>query len=152
MDEIDELEKQMADLEDKHKKLIESKRLTVLDATRMNVKRYNFTAKELDLLEIKSPTDNLASNLRKNDLVKPKNIGDVKSKQKIERVSMYVNPANPSETCSGGQGNKPKWFRDHIDKCAANGLTKEDAKEQMLLKNMSPLNQLSQVIDTQSSD
>lgn len=152
MDEIDELEKQMADLEDRHKKLIESKRISVLEATRMTVKRYNFTAKELDLLEIKSPTENLASNLSKSDLGKPKSIGDVKNKQKIERVSMYFNPANSSETCPGGQGNKPKWFRDHIDKCAANGLTKEEAKEQMLLKNIPPLNQLSQVIDTQSSD
>ena len=89
--ELDLLEKQIAELQGKYKVLLDNKRADALQATRQAVRQYGFTASELGL----------------------SGSGATK-KTSSPKEPKYANPANPEQTWVGG-GASPKWVKAHIE-------------------------------------
>lgn len=84
--EVQELEQQIAELQAKKQAILAGKRKEALEATRANVRLYEFTAQELGLTsggKLKAPA--------------------------VAKEARYQNPNNPAETWHGGKGPKPKW-------------------------------------------
>lgn len=155
VDPIKAVEKQIDELNEKRKQLIDNTRSDVLETTKFNVKRYNFTAKELDILEIDSSDEDLSSRSSKKGQVQSSgdgNIKNTKNKDKSSTELTYANPADPSQTCHGGQGRKPKWFIDQIKKDEANGISKEISMQRMLVTKVAPLNQSTDVSEAPSNN
>lgn len=85
-DDIQVIEQQIADLQQRKKLLLDGQRFEVLRDVKNNVRLFGFTASELGL------GAGLHSAARKAE-------------------AKYANPADTSQTWHGGKGPRPKWIR-----------------------------------------
>lgn len=91
--EIEKLEQQIKELQEKRQSILNEKRNEKLAEVKMIVRDYGFTASDLGL----------STNKKKST-----------GKQKAE--AQCANPKDPSQTWAGGKGRKPTWVKDHLDK------------------------------------
>ena len=87
--EIQDLEQQIAELQAKKHAILAGQRKEALEATRANIRLYEFTALELGLTAA----------------------GGKSKAPAVAKEARYQNPNNPAETWHGGKGPKPKWVR-----------------------------------------
>ena len=91
MDQLEQLEQQIAQLQAKRQEILNTKRSQVLDQLRAAIRLYGFSAHELG-------------------------IGSATGKSKsAPRDAKYANPQNPSQTWAGGKGKRPNWVRLHLE-------------------------------------
>jgi DNA-binding protein H-NS len=93
MSELQKLETQIKELEEKRKAIINEQRSEKLSEAKTLIKEFGFTASELGI-----PT------------------GKKKTADKPKGEAKYSNPKDPSQTWSGGKGRKPTWVKEHLDK------------------------------------
>ncbi len=91
--DLQEIELEIASLQKKKQAILDSKRATVLEETRTNVRLYGFTSAELGFGKISgAPVKSL-----------------------IGKEAKYANPENTSQTWHGGKGPKPHWVKAHLE-------------------------------------
>lgn len=93
MTELQKLEIQIKELEEKRKAIINEQRGAKLSEAKALIKEFGFTASELGM-----PT------------------GKKKAADKPKGEAKYANPKNQSQTWAGGKGRKPSWVKEHLDK------------------------------------
>lgn len=93
MSELQKLETQIKELEEKRKAIINEQRSEKLSEAKTLIKEFGFTASELGI-----------SKNKKKAVDKPKGEAN------------YANPKDPSQTWAGGKGRKPAWVKEHLDK------------------------------------
>lgn len=113
MDELEKLEKQIADLEKAKQDILNKRRAGVLQDVLRQIAQYGFTAKELGL---KGGSSGSKKEGQRPNTAAPK------------REAKYQNPNNAFQTWAGGKGIKPKWVKEHL----ANGGKLDD----FLIKNV----------------
>jgi DNA-binding protein H-NS len=86
-DELQTIEQQIADLQQKKKSILDNQRGSVLKETRQIIRLYGFNVAELGLGATPASA--------KADRPKPE--------------AKYYNPDNPEQTWHGGKGPRPKW-------------------------------------------
>lgn len=91
--ELEKLEQQIKELENKRQAILNEKRGEKLAEAKEIIRDYGFTASELGL-----PT------------------GKKKPTNKPKADAKYSNPKDSSQTWAGGKGRKPSWVKDHLDK------------------------------------
>lgn len=91
--EIEKLEQQIKELQEKRQSILNEKRKEKLSEVKIIVRDYGFTATDLGLSAKKK-----------------------KSTDKPKAEAQYVNPKDPSQTWAGGKGRKPAWVKDHLAK------------------------------------
>lgn len=95
---IDDLDKEISDLQAKRKAIFDSTRSAVLEATLSTVIKYKFTAVELGLVGLKATQKEVSTKVSASEKAEPK----------------YQDPAT-GKTWGGGRGATPKWVKAHID-------------------------------------
>ncbi|MCX8087391.1 MAG: H-NS histone family protein [Rhodocyclaceae bacterium] len=92
-DEISAIEQQIAELTAKRQALLNSRRHEAIQQVKSLIAQYGLTAVELGFRS-------------------KGRAGAEPSKA----APKYANPANPSQTWSGGKGARPKWVKEHLAK------------------------------------
>lgn len=85
--ELNSIEKQIAELQQKKQAILESKRSEALDDVRTKIRQFGFSAADVGLKK------------------------DGKSIAPPRAEAKYANPADASQTWPGGKGAKPKWAK-----------------------------------------
>jgi len=96
-DTLESLDKEAAIIAEKRKALLAKTRDADLEKAKTLVKTYGFTAVELGVV---APT-------AKTTKVKP---------VKAIKAPKYIDPTNPEKMWAGGQGQRPKWVKEHLAK------------------------------------
>ncbi|MDE2344746.1 MAG: H-NS histone family protein [Betaproteobacteria bacterium] len=91
MDQLEQLDQQIAQLQAKRHEILSEKRAQVLEELRATIRLYGFSAHELGM---------------------GSSSGKIKS---APRDAKYANPQNPSQTWAGGKGKRPNWVRQHLE-------------------------------------
>lgn len=91
MDELEQIQQQIAELQRKAQEIAEAKRLPILEDVKNKIKQYGFTASELGFSTTSKRT--MGEKIKKVSAVKYK-LGD--------------------KTWSGGRGRKPKWVEEYL--------------------------------------
>lgn len=91
---MNELEREIAQLEAKRRSILAEKRKQACEEVRAAIRLYGFTPRELGL---GSPGRGRAKAVA------------------AARKAMYRNPGNPAQTWHGGKGPRPKWVRALLD-------------------------------------
>lgn len=95
---IDDLDKEISDLQARRKAIFDSTRAAVLEATLSTVSKYGFTAVELGLVGVKATQKETSTKVSPSEKIEPK----------------YQDPAT-GKTWGGGRGAKPKWVKAYVD-------------------------------------
>lgn len=103
MSSLAEIQKQIKELQEQAKSLIEAEKANVVDDIKAKIIVYGITAQELGF--ICEPVKEAKSN-------KSKSSGEGAGTSKAPLVPMYRNKENSSETWHGGKGARPKWIQD----------------------------------------
>ena len=93
MDQLAQLEQQIAQLQAKRQEILSENRAHILDELRAAIRLYGFTAHELGLSGSAG-----------------------KGKPPAAREAKYANPKNPAQTWAGGKGKRPNWVREHLER------------------------------------
>lgn len=88
--ELEKLESQIKDLQDKRKSILDGQRKEKLKEAKALIAQFGFTASDLGL----SPKDKQT---------KPKG------------EPMYAHPKDPALTWAGGKGRKPQWIKEYLE-------------------------------------
>lgn len=91
--ELEKLDQQIKELENKRQAILNEKRDEKLAQAKEIIRDYGFTASELGLSK-----------------------GKKKATNKPKADAQYANPKNPSQTWAGGKGRKPIWVKEHLEK------------------------------------
>lgn len=91
MDQVTQLDQQIAELQAKRQEIITSQRAKAAEEIRAVIRQYGFSAQELGL-------------------------GTHKTKTAVSREAKYANPQNPAQTWAGGKGKRPNWVRAHLER------------------------------------
>lgn len=92
---IEELDKQIADLQNKKQAILNEQRTTKLNEAKAIVKQFGFTASDLGIV---AGTNKKAVGANKTTL-----------------EAKYANPNDSSLTWHGGRGAKPKWVNEYLE-------------------------------------
>lgn len=90
---LDTIEKQIAELQEKKKALLDEQRGTKLEEVKAIVHQFGFSATDLGLTTGKKAS--------------------ASPKTKLE--AKYVNPKDSTQTWHGGRGAKPKWVKEFLE-------------------------------------
>lgn len=91
MDQLEQLDYQIAQLQAKRQEILSEKCTRALDELRGAIRLYGFSAHELGI--------GLSA-------------GKAKSSA---REAKYACPQNPAQTWAGGKGKRPHWVRQHLE-------------------------------------
>ena len=93
--QVQEIDKEIAELQAKRKALLSEQRKKALKEAKDLIDAFDFTAAELGLSKTSGPAKN--------------------STGKKPGTPKYANPADQSQTWSG-KGRKPTWAKEHVEK------------------------------------
>lgn len=90
---IDEIEKQIAELQKKKAEILDIKRQSTLEEIKATIQRFGFTSSDLGFGK------------------KQKRLVVINSRLEAK----YINPEDRSQTWHGGRGAKPKWVKAYLE-------------------------------------